>query len=159
MTISYSSCIVYSVYIVYIHYINECDVIYLNIVLSNQSEKPIYQQISNQVREAILKGELQEGDLLPSIRSLAKDLRISVITTKRAYDELEQEGFIISTVGKGSFVAPKNLDLLRELNLKQLEELVQQALKLSSECNLTTDDLIEMVILFSNGGAEHNDND
>ena len=73
--------------------------------------------------------------------------------------QLEQEGFIISTVGKGSFVAPKNLDLLRELNLKQLEELIQQALKLSSECNLTTDDLIEMVILFSNGGAEHNDND
>ncbi len=131
----------------------------LNIVLSNQSDKPIYQQITDQVRESILKGDLQEGDLLPSIRSLAKDLRISVITTKRAYDELEQEGFIISTVGKGSFVAPKNLDLLREVNLRQLEELLQQALELSIECNLTTDDLIKMISLFSNEGAEHNDND
>jgi GntR family transcriptional regulator len=134
-------------------------VINLNIVLSNQSDKPIYQQITDQVRESILKGDLQEGDLLPSIRSLAKDLRISVITTKRAYDELEQEGFIISTVGKGSFVAPKNLDLLREVNLRQLEELLQQALELSIECNLTTDDLIKMISLFSNEGAEHNDND
>ncbi|MDN5315118.1 MAG: hypothetical protein PWP10_3868 [Clostridiales bacterium] len=159
MTNECNSYIVYSVYIVYIHYINESEVINLNIVLSNQSDKPIYQQITDQVRESILKGDLQEGDLLPSIRSLAKDLRISVITTKRAYDELEQEGFIISTVGKGSFVAPKNLDLLREVNLRQLEELLQQALELSIECNLTTDDLIKMISLFSNEGAEHNDND
>lgn len=126
----------------------------LNIVLSNQSDKPIYQQISDQIRESILKGDLQDGDLLPSIRTLAKDLRISVITTKRAYDELEHEGFVISTVGKGSFVAPKNLDLLRELNLKHLEELIQQTLKLANECNLTVDDLTEMISLISNEGAE-----
>ena len=142
-------------FILYIYKFNiESEVMDLNIVLSNQSDKPIYQQISDQIRESILKGDLQDGDLLPSIRTLAKDLRISVITTKRAYDELEHEGFVISTVGKGSFVAPKNLDLLRELNLKHLEELIQQALKLANECNLTVDDLTEMISLISNEGAE-----
>lgn len=129
----------------------------LNIVLTNQSNRPIYQQIADQIRESILKGELYEGDLLPSIRTLAKDLHISVITTKRAYDELEKEGFIISSVGKGSYVAPKNIEMLRELNLKQLESLLQQVVQLAGECNLTVNDLTEMLTIFANGGLTKND--
>ena len=86
----------------------------MNIIISNTSKEPIYKQIKNQIKQSIFKGELQEGDALPSIRALAKDLHISVITTKRAYEDLEQEGFITSVVGKGSFVAGQNSDLIRE---------------------------------------------
>ena len=93
----------------------------LHIVISNQSGKPIYEQIAEQVKALVIGGELQEGDALPSMRLLAKELRISVITTKRAYEELEREGFIASIPGKGSFVAGKNAEFLKEEQLRQVE--------------------------------------
>ncbi|NDI35292.1 GntR family transcriptional regulator [Chengkuizengella sediminis] len=98
----------------------------MDIVLSHSSEEPIYNQIKNQIKEQILKSIMNEGDALPSMRKLAKDLHVSTITTKRAYEELEKEGLITSTVGKGSFVAGQNLEFLREQRLKIIEEKMEQ---------------------------------
>ena len=94
----------------------------MNLIISNASGKPIYEQIYTQVKNCIISGELSPGDALPSIRALAKDLRISVITTTRAYDELERDGFIDRVPGKGCYVAEKNLELVREAHLKQIED-------------------------------------
>ncbi len=115
------------------------------IAIDNKSGIPIYEQIYNQIKNQIISSAIAENEMLPSIRSLAKDLRISVITTKRAYDELEREGFIYTVAGKGCFVAQKNTELLREENLKNIEYHIEEILKLSSSCNLTTDDIIEMI--------------
>ena len=93
----------------------------------------------------IISGELSEDEMLPSIRNLAKELRISVITTKRAYDELEREGFIYTVAGKGCFVAAKNTELLREENLRQIEEHISAIMQLASSCGLGTEDIIEMI--------------
>ena len=119
----------------------------MRIIISNSGEKPIYEQIGAQVKAAILSGELNEGDALPSMRLLAKELRISVITTKRAYEELEREGFIVSLTGKGSFVAGKNIDLVREEHLRQIETSMQQILSLARQSGLTLKDLKEMLSL------------
>ncbi len=100
----------------------------MEIIISNSSDKPIYEQISTQIKNAILQGELTTGQALPSIRSLASDLRVSVITTKRAYSDLEALGFIETRQGKGSFVAGGNLELLREEQLRHIEALLQEAL-------------------------------
>lgn len=100
----------------------------MEIIISNSSDKPIYEQISTQIKNAILQGELTTGQALPSIRSLASDLRVSVITTKRAYSDLEALGFIETLQGKGSFVAGGNLELLREEQLRHIEALLQEAL-------------------------------
>jgi GntR family transcriptional regulator len=116
----------------------------LEILISTAKGQPIYNQIYAQIKAGILSGQLHEGDLLPSIRALAKDLRISVITTKRAYDELEQDGFLYTVAGKGCFVAKKNTERIREENLKQIEELMLQIAPLAASCGLTTDDLTEM---------------
>ena len=121
----------------------------MNIIISNSSRQPIYDQITSQVKSKILTGEMKEGDALPSMRFLAKELRISVITTKRAYDELEQEGFIYTIASKGCFVAPKNTELLREEMLKRIEEHIQEILKLAVSCNLSRQELIEMMELMS----------
>ena len=117
----------------------------MNIFIDNKSGAPIYDQIYSQIKAQIIGGDLQEDESLPSIRSLAKDLRISVITTKRAYDELEKDGFINSVAGKGCFVAEKNLELIKEENLKKIEQYLEEAVKLSGTCGLTRDDLIEMI--------------
>lgn len=117
----------------------------MNIFIDNRSGTPIYDQIYKQVKNLIISGELKENDPLPSIRSLAKDLRISVVTTKRAYDELEREGFIYTLPAKGCFVAPKNTEILREENLKKIEELIEQIKQLAASCNLSTNDIIEMI--------------
>lgn len=132
------------VYNVYIQYFGRASV---NIIISNSSGKPIYDQIRDQLKSKIISGELKEGDALPSMRLLAKELRISVITTKRAYEELEREGFIISITGKGSFVAGKNTDFIREEHLRQIEEHLQKAIELSGGCGLTQEDLIQMLSL------------
>jgi GntR family transcriptional regulator len=116
----------------------------MNIFIDNRSGTPIYDQIYSQIKAQIISGDLKAEEQLPSIRSLAKDLRISVITTKRAYDELENEGFIYTVSTKGSFVAPKNLELIREENLREIEEHMEKIWKLASECNLTRDEVIEM---------------
>ncbi len=116
----------------------------MNILINNKSGLPIYEQIYTQIKNQIISGELSSDEALPSIRNLAKDLHISVITTKRAYDELEREGFVYTVAGKGCFVAQKNTELLREENLRKIEEHMQQIASLAASCALSTDELIEM---------------
>ena len=117
----------------------------MHIVISNQSGKPIYEQIAEQVKALIISGELQEGDALPSMRLLAKELRISVITTKRAYEELEKEGFIYTVAAKGCFVAAKNTELLREENLRQMEAHLLEAIRLAGVCGLSEAELVSLL--------------
>ena len=117
----------------------------MNILIDNKNGEPIYNQIYSQIKNQIISGELKEDEMLPSIRGLAKDLRISFITTKRAYEELEKEGFIYTLPAKGCYVAPKNVELLREENLKKIEEHIEQIAKLATSCNLSRDDIIEMI--------------
>ena len=119
----------------------------MGIIISNTSKAPIYQQIITQIKEMVFKGELKEGDTLPSIRQLAKDLQISVITTKRAYEELEKEGFIISVVGKGSFIAGQNKELLKERRLKIMEEKMIEIIEESKLLNISVDELTDMLHL------------
>lgn len=116
----------------------------MNILINNKSGVPIYEQIYVQIKNQIISGDLQADEALPSIRNLAKDLRISVITTKRAYDELEHEGFVYTVAGKGCFVAAKNTELLREENLRKIEAHMQQIAILAKSCNLNKNDLIEI---------------
>ena len=108
----------------------------MELYISNSGQEPIYAQITRQIKAKILNGELQQGDALPSIRLLAKELRISVITTKRAYEELEREGFIITQTGRGSFVAPCNTELLREEQLRVVEEHLIAAVRAAHLGNL-----------------------
>ncbi|MFS8534884.1 MAG: GntR family transcriptional regulator [Limnochordales bacterium] len=124
----------------------------MRIVISNSSKEPIYEQIKRQIKESILRGELAEGELLPSIRQLAKDLQISVITTKRAYDDLEKEGFIVSVVGKGSFVAGQNRELLREMRLRWIEERLAEIVAESKTLGVTLAELTEMLRLLYEDG-------
>ena len=119
----------------------------MQIWIDNRSGTPIYEQIHSQIREQIGSGALEADTLLPSIRALAKDLRISVITTKRAYDELEREGLIYTVAGKGSFVAPRNLELLREEKLRRIEEKLSEVAVLAAGCGLKCEDVVEMVRL------------
>ena len=117
----------------------------MTILIDNKSGEPIYEQIFSQIRDQILTGELQPDEALPSIRSLAKDLRISVITTKRAYEELEREGFLYTVAGKGCFVAEKNTELLREEDLRLIEEHLSEIRRLAARCGLTREELREML--------------
>ena len=119
----------------------------LQIVISNQSGKPIYEQIAEQIKALIISGELQEGDALPSMRLLAKELRISVITTKRAYEELEREGFLTSITGKGSFVAGKNTEFLKEEQLRKVEGHLQEAVKAAQLCGMEKQELLDTLNL------------
>ena len=117
----------------------------MQISVSNKASRPLYEQIVTQIKAQIISGELQEHEALPSIRSLAKDLRISVITTKRAYDELEKEGFIYTIAAKGCFVAPKNVELLREETLKNIENHIGQIVRLSQSVGLSEQEVLDMV--------------
>ena len=119
----------------------------MNLFIDNKSGVPIYDQIYTQIKTLIISGALNENDPLPSIRNLAKDLRISVVTTKRAYDELEREGFLYTVPAKGCFVAPKNTELLREENLKQIENHLIEVLQLAAACNMTKQDIIDLLDL------------
>lgn len=127
----------------------------MDILLSHSSGEPIYLQIVRQIRDAILQGRLAPGTALPSIRQLAKDLQISVITTKRAYNELEQEGLIDSVVGKGSFVSGGNQEFIREQRLRALESKLREVLEESRSLPLSIDELIEWMKLLDHeeGGA------
>ena len=116
----------------------------MNIFIDNKSGVPIYDQIYTQIKGHIISGALQENDPLPSIRNLAKDLRISVVTTKRAYDELEREGFIYTVPAKGCFVAPKNTELLREEHLKQIEAHLTEIRQLAAACGLSRAEILSM---------------
>ena len=123
----------------------------MNVIVSNASDKPIYEQIYSQIKGAILRGEAKEGDALPSIRALARELRISVITTKRAFDDLERDGFICSVQGKGSFVAEKSREFAREKHLAEMEEAVTKAVELAKRCGVTEDELAETVKIIYRG--------
>ncbi len=117
----------------------------MNLLIDNRSGNPIYEQIYNQIKAQIISGALAADSPLPSIRNLARDLRISVITTKRAYDELEKEGFLYTVAGKGTFVAPRNVELLREENLKEIESHMEQIRALAATCNLGLAEIREML--------------
>lgn len=117
----------------------------MTVLIDNKSGTPIYDQIYSQIKSQIISGSLGEDEMLPSIRSLAKDLRISFITTKRAYEELEKEGFIYTIPGKGCYVARKNTQLLQEEHLKQIEEHMEQIIHLAAACNLSREDILEMM--------------
>lgn len=123
----------------------------MDIKISNAGGVPIYEQIVSQIKAKIIAGELREGDALPSMRLLAKELRISVITTKRAYEELEREGFIVSMTGKGSFVAGRDLEFVREEQLRQIEEHMAAIAELAASCKLSFDELVEMLRLMFEG--------
>ena len=124
----------------------------MDIIISNSSSSPIYEQITRQIKDHILQGELKAGDTLPSMRMLAKELRISLITTKRAYEELERDGFIETVPGKGCFVSEKNTEFLREEQLRQVEGFLQQAADAARRCGLSLDELREMLeILYHEG--------
>ena len=127
-------------------------------VIRNTTNQPIYDQIYSQIKAQIIAGKLSPGEALPSIRALAKDLRISVITTKRAYDELEADGFLFTVAGKGCFVAEKNLDLIREQKLKELEDHLDAAVELAAQCGISSAQLQEMLrILLREEGTHERD--
>jgi GntR family transcriptional regulator len=123
----------------------------VKIIISNSSEEPIYAQIVNQIKEQIVKGELAGGEPLPSIRSLAKELNISVITTKRAYDELERDGFIETVAGKGSFVSSLNREMLREGQIRMIEEKLADAIGTAKRLGLSLQELQDMLTLIYEG--------
>lgn len=123
----------------------------MDIILSNSSGKPIYEQITDQVKEQIMAGTLAAGDALPSMRLLARELRISVITTKRAYEELERDGFLENVPGKGCFVAPQNQELLREARLRKVEDALSQAVEEARKGGLSLEELQEMLNLLYKG--------
>ena len=123
----------------------------MDIILSNSSGKPIYEQITDQVKEQIMNGTLSAGDALPSMRVLARELRISVITTKRAYEELEREGFLENVPGKGCFVAPQNRELLREAQLRRVEDILTQAVDEARKGGIPLEELQELLNLLYQG--------
>lgn len=116
----------------------------MNIILSNSIGIPIFEQIENAIKEAIFSNELKEEDMLPSVRNLANELKISFLTVKRAYDELEQAGFIKTVPGKGSFVAPKNLDLIKEEKLKEIQDYIEKVYNISKIANISEDEVKEI---------------
>lgn len=127
----------------------------MDIIISNSSREPIYEQIVMQIKSLIMSGELQPGDALPSMRSLAGSLRISVITTKRAYEELEREGFIESYTGKGSFVKQQNMEFIKEENLRQIEDLLSQATDKAKMSDISLEELSKILkIMYEENGDE-----
>lgn len=127
----------------------------MDIIISNTSSVPIYEQITAQIKKNIINGNLKEGEALPSMRTLAKELKISVITTKRAYEELENAGFIVTVMGKGSFVAKKNLELIKEEQLKQIEQYIKCAVEQAQMNDIALEELIEIVkILYGEDNNE-----
>ncbi len=123
----------------------------MNIIISNAAGQPIYEQIAAQIKQCILSGELREGDALPSMRVLAKELRISVITTKRAYEELEREGFVVTVAGKGCFVARMDVELVREEHLRRIEEGFGEAARLAKSAGVTRAELLEILATVCEG--------
>ena len=117
----------------------------MEIIISNSSGRPIYEQITNQIKNLILSGDLKAGELLPSMRLLAKELRISVITTKRAYDDLERDGFITTVVGKGSFVSETNMELVREEQYRKIEGYLIKALDSAKKSGIKLEELHELL--------------
>ena len=123
----------------------------MDIIISNSIGKPIYEQISTQIKEMIMKGELKEGEALPSMRNLAQQLRISIITTKRAYEYLERDGFIESFTGKGSFVRVQDQEFLREEGLRQIESGLLQTVEKTKQCGVELEELIGLIRMIYEG--------
>ena len=123
----------------------------MNIIISNNSSVPTYEQLENAIKEAIFSNELKEEDMLPSVRSLANDLKISFLTVKRAYDELEQAGFIKTVQGKGSFVAPKNLELIKEEKLKEIQDYIEKIYDISKISNISEEEVKELFKMIFEG--------
>lgn len=126
----------------------------MNIQINNTSDEPIYLQIKNQIKAQIISGDLKVGEQLPSIRFLAKEIRVSMLTAKRAFDELELDGFINSVQGKGNFVAAQNKELIREEYLKKIESKLQEVVELSEIADVSSDELIEMLKSYVEGEYE-----
>ncbi|MBS5520813.1 MAG: GntR family transcriptional regulator [Clostridiales bacterium] len=126
----------------------------MNIIISNSSGRPIYEQIAEQIKNMVMSGALKAGDSLPSMRLLAKELRISVITTKRAYEELEREGFIVSYTGKGSFVAEQNMEIIREQQQREIEGLLSRAARLARGTGVSLEELKAVLELLYQAGEE-----
>ena len=120
----------------------------MNIIISNSSNIPIYEQIKEQIKNKVVSNELKTGELLPSIRNLAKDLRISVITTKNAYEELEREGYVETIPGKGTYVAHKNLQLIREEQLQKVENLIDTAVSIAKISNIAKNEIQNMIDIY-----------
>ena len=116
----------------------------MNIIITNSSGLPIFEQIEKAIKEAIFSNELKEGEMLPSVRSLANDLKISFLTVKRAYDELEKNGFIKTVQGKGSYVSPKNLDLIKEEKLKEIQDYIEKIYEVSKISNISKEEVSEL---------------
>ncbi len=123
----------------------------MDIIISNSAGKPIYEQISSQIKEMIMNGTLSEGDALPSMRYLAQQLRISIITTKRAYEELERDGFIQSFTGKGSFVSVRDQEFVREEGLRQIESNLMLAIEKAKQCGVELDEIQELLTMLYKG--------
>lgn len=116
----------------------------MKIIISNSSSVPIYEQIKNAIMRQIMNGELEEDEALPSIRNLAQDIKISVMTIKKAYDELEQEGYLISRQGKGTFVAPKNMELAREQAKREIEDYITRILEIADRFSIKKEELVDI---------------
>lgn len=123
----------------------------MNIIISNSSSVPIYEQIKKAIKQAILNNELREEDMLPSVRVMANDLKISFLTVKKAYDELEKEGYIKSVQGKGSFVAPKNSELVQEKKRKEIQNYIEKIIKLAQMSDISEKEIIELFKLMYKG--------
>ncbi len=119
----------------------------MNIILSNSSTLPIYEQIKSAIKQAIFSNELKEEEMLPSVRTMANELKISFLTVKRAYDELEKEGYIKTLPGKGSYVAPKNLELIKEEKLKEIQCYVEKIYNISKISNISEEEIKELFIM------------
>lgn len=117
----------------------------MNIIISNSSNIPIYEQIKEQIKNKIVSNELKTGELLPSIRSLAKDLRISVITTKNAYEELEREGYVETKPGKGTYVASKNVELIKEEQLQRIENLIDSVISIAKISGISKEEIQNII--------------
>ena len=126
----------------------------MKMIISNSSSTPIYEQIKNSIIQQIMNDELKEDEAIPSIRSLAQDIKISVMTIKKAYDELEQEGYIISRQGKGTFVAPKNTELAKEKAQQEIEEYISKIVELSKKYQIPQEEILDIFNLFDRGEEE-----
>jgi GntR family transcriptional regulator len=129
----------------------------MDLVISPTSGKPIYEQLEEQIKNLIITRKLQPGDPLPSMRDLARDLGISLITTKRTYKDLEEQGFIISMVGKGSFVSENNLEFLSEYKYREVEQSLRKAVEQSRMCDISLEDMIEVLRMLYEEGADERD--
>ena len=119
----------------------------MDIIISGDSAIPLYEQITRQLKEQMLQGKLEQGSILPSIRALAKELKVSIITVKRAYEELEQEGFVETTPGKGTYVSMDDRERLREIRMSQIEEKLEEAVSSAKKIGMSLEDLVESITL------------